>query len=158
MIFYLQSVKKKQNNEAPLVAGLSEENIQRLEGIGFDCNPKINGKSCSSFEKRFSELEAYKAKYGHCKVKQSGDNKSLGHWCSKVRRPMGKMQNNEAPIVAGLSEENMNNPPPPPPPPPLPWQFNEIAWTSLEVGQRDAILTYYLRRYCGYIICITSVG
>ena len=145
-----QSMKKKQNNEAPLVAGLSEENIQRLEGIGFDCNPKINGKSCSSFEKRFSELEAYKAKYGHCNVKQSCDNKSLGHWCSKVRRPMGKMQNNEAPIVAGLSEENMNNPPPPPPPPPLPWQFNEIAWTSLEVGQRDAILTYYLRTYCGY--------
>jgi len=102
-----QSVKKMQNNEAPIVAGLSEENIQRLEGIGFDCNPKINGKSCSSFEKRFSELEAYKAKYGHCNVKQSCDNKSLGHWCSKVRRSMGKMQNNEAPIVAGLSEENI---------------------------------------------------
>ena len=35
-----QSFKKMKNNEAPIVSGLSEENIQRggLEDIGFDWN------------------------------------------------------------------------------------------------------------------------
>ena len=100
-----QSVKKMKNNEAPIVVGLSEENIQRLEYIGFECNPKKQGKRCS-FDEHFEQLEAYKAKHGHCNVKQaSGDDKSLGQWCSHVRQSVKKMKNNEAPIVAGLSEE-----------------------------------------------------
>ena len=63
-----QSVKKMKNNEALIVAGLSEENIQRLKDIGFDCNPSKKGKPYS-LDKRFDQLEAYKAKHGHCNVK-----------------------------------------------------------------------------------------
>ena len=36
-------MKKIKNNEAPIVTGLSEENIQRLEDIGFDWNPLASG-------------------------------------------------------------------------------------------------------------------
>ena len=79
--------EEDEKNEAPTVAGLSEENIQPLEeDIGFDCNPMKLQKRCS-FEERFKQLEVYKArKHGHCNVKQtSGNNKSLGRWCSHVR-------------------------------------------------------------------------
>ena len=38
---------------------------------------------------------------------KSGDDKSLGRWCSLVRQSVKKMKNNEAPIVAGLSEEKL---------------------------------------------------
>ena len=50
----------------PLPGGLLEENIQRLEDIGFDCNPKKLGKPCS-FEKRLEQLKAYKAKHAQSK-------------------------------------------------------------------------------------------
>ena len=100
-------MKKMRNNEETIVAGLSEENIQRLKDVGFDCNPKKQGIPCS-FDKRFDQLEAYKAKHGHCNVNtKSSDDKSLGQWCSKVRQSVKKMRNNEAPIVTGLSEENI---------------------------------------------------
>ena len=36
---------------------------------------------------------------------EAGDDKSLGRWCSTVRHSVMKMQKNEAPIVAGMSEE-----------------------------------------------------
>ena len=62
-----------------------------------------------SFEKRFKDLEAYKAKHGHCnvKVQKASDNKSLGMWCARVRTALKKMKNNEAPSVAGLTVENI---------------------------------------------------
>ena len=98
------ALKKMKNNQAPIVAGLSKDNIQRLRNIGFDCNPKKKGRR-HTFEKRFEELEAYKAKHGHCNTIPYV--KSLGIWCSRVRRSVKKMKNNEAPVVAGLSEENI---------------------------------------------------
>ena len=103
-------MKKMKNNEAPSVAGLTVENIQRLEDIGFDCNPSKKQTKRCSFEERFSELEAYKTKHGHCNVKTTstaGHYKSLGNWCARVRTALKKMKNNEAPSVAGLTVENI---------------------------------------------------
>ena len=99
-----QSISKIENNEAPLVAGLSEKNIARLEDMGLDW--KASKKT--SFVERLDELEAFKAKYGHCIVKtNSGDHKSLGRWCSMVRCSMPRIKNNKAPLVAGLSEKKI---------------------------------------------------
>ena len=91
------------NNEAPIVGGLSEDNIKRLKVIGLDCKAKNK-----SFEERLEQLKAFKVKHGHCNVtRKSGDDKSLGKWCSKVRVSIKKTKNNEAPIVGGLSEDNI---------------------------------------------------
>ncbi len=39
-----------------------------------------------SFEERFEQLMAFKAKYGHCDIRQTyGDFISLSIWCSKIR-------------------------------------------------------------------------
>ena len=98
------SIKKMKNNEAPVVAGLTEDNIRRLKDVEFEWKAKTNG----SFEDRLEQLKAFKAKHGHCNVKtRSGDDKSLGIWCSRVRESIKKVKNNEAPVVAGLSEDNI---------------------------------------------------
>ena len=71
-----QSLKKNMNNEAPNnVFLLSEDKIKRLNGIGFDW--KLN--SYYLFERRFMELKAFKAKYGHCNVKTKSGVNILGH-------------------------------------------------------------------------------
>ena len=60
--------------------------------------------------KCLEELEAFKAKHGHCNVQRTSgnDTKSLGRWCLHVRQSVEKMKNNEAPpIIAGLSEDNI---------------------------------------------------
>ena len=78
-----------------------------LDLAGILRSKRNHGRRCSS-EKLYEQLKAYKAKHGHCNVKmKSGDDKSLGRWCSLVRQSVKKMKNNEAPIVAGLSEEKL---------------------------------------------------
>ena len=99
-----RSIQRMKNNEAPLIAGLSEDHIKRLEHIGFDWE----ARKYNSFEKRFQELKAYKTKHGHCNVRTNiGDDQPLGRWCSLVRQSLTKMKNNEAPIVQGLSEDRI---------------------------------------------------
>ena len=47
-------------------------------------------KVCKTFDERFKDLMAFKAKFGHCNVPstQSKNNKyySLGQWCSDMRK------------------------------------------------------------------------
>ena len=50
-----------------------------------------------SFDDRFNDLMAFKAKYGHCDVFQTGENASLGRWCSELRSSYKKIQNNQMP-------------------------------------------------------------
>jgi hypothetical protein len=75
------SYKKIQNNQMPKIK-LSDEQIQRLNDAGFKwCLQKVG----SGFNKRFNDLMAFKAKYGHCDVSQYGEDVSLGQWCSGLR-------------------------------------------------------------------------
>ena len=102
-----RSISNIMNDEAPVIAGWSQDNIKYLEDIGFDWKVfKRRGKLCS-FEGRLEELEAYQAKHGNCNVKKAGEHQALGEWCSKVRQSRQKIKNNLAPIVRGLSENNI---------------------------------------------------
>ena len=65
---------------------LSKADMKRLENAGFEWNlcKKL------TFDDRFKDLMAFKAKFGHCNVPQtkSSNNKhsSLGKWCSDIRQ------------------------------------------------------------------------
>jgi hypothetical protein len=85
------SYKKIQNNQMPRRNKLSDEQIQRLNDAGF--------KWClqRKFDNRFNDLMAFKATYGHCDVFQTGENASLGRWCSELRSSYKKIQNNQMP-------------------------------------------------------------
>jgi hypothetical protein len=62
---------------------LSKADMKRLENAGFEW------KLLKTFDDRFNDLMAFKAKFGHCNVPQtkSNNNKqhSLGMWCCHVR-------------------------------------------------------------------------
>ena len=60
-----------------------------------------------SFDERFYKLLAFKKKYGHCYVPQSGEYVSLGHWCSVLRSSYKKIQNNQKPTRMKLSDEQI---------------------------------------------------
>ena len=59
-----------------------------------------------SFDDRFTKLMAFKAKYGHCDVPGTGDNTSLGRWCSNLRVSYKKIQNNQM-STTKLSDEHI---------------------------------------------------
>jgi hypothetical protein len=85
-VFY----KKIQHNEMPSM-NISDEQIQRLNDAGFKWSLRGN------FDNRFNDLMAFKAKYGHCDVPNTGENASLGRWCSEMRVSYKKIQNNQMP-------------------------------------------------------------
>jgi hypothetical protein len=58
------------------------------------------------FDKRFDDLMSVKAKYGHFDVYHTGENVSLGKWCSEVRSSYKKIQNNKKPKM-NLSDEQI---------------------------------------------------
>jgi hypothetical protein len=58
-----------------------------------------------SFDDRFNDLKAFKAKYGHCDVSR-GEDASLGQWCIRLRVSYNKMQNNQKPNIK-LSDEQI---------------------------------------------------
>jgi hypothetical protein len=89
------SYKKMQNNQKPQLK-LSVERIQRLNDAGF--NWSLKGYACS-FDDRFNDLMSFKAKYGHCDVPCTGDNASLGQWCSNLRGSYKKIQNKQKPKI-----------------------------------------------------------
>ena len=64
-------------------SNLSQERIERLEGIGFQWQVATN--YVNTFEKRCGELEVFTEKFGHCNVtRRYTDNPSLGHWCDRM--------------------------------------------------------------------------
>ena len=87
------SYKKIQNNQKPN-RKLSDEQIQRLNDAGFNWSLRKVGPG---FDERFNELMAFKAKYGHCDVSHTGEDVSLGKWCSDLRGSYKKIQNNQKP-------------------------------------------------------------
>jgi hypothetical protein len=66
---------------------LSKADIRRLENAGFAWG--FGGKTYI-FDKRFKDLTAFKAEYGHCNVPKTRSSNnahlSLGQWCSKIRQ------------------------------------------------------------------------
>jgi hypothetical protein len=50
-----------------------------------------------SFDYAFNDLMAFKAKYGHCDASQTGENASLGRWCSALRFLYKEIQNSQMP-------------------------------------------------------------
>ena len=95
------SYKKIQNNQKPHTK-LSDNQIQRLKNAGFKWSLKV----WSGFDKRFIDLMAFKAKYGHCDVSQVGEDPSLGKWCSKLRSSYKKMENKKKPHTK-ISDEQI---------------------------------------------------
>lgn len=103
-----RSAKKMKNNEKPIVIGLSKDNSKRLNDIGFHCWTENKRENGSTFEKRFEDLKAHKAKHGHCDAKErSGEYRSLGGWCSKVRQSIDKIKNHRKPLIVGLPEDKI---------------------------------------------------
>jgi hypothetical protein len=86
------SYKKIQNDEMPHMK-LSDEQIQRLNDAEFKWSLR------EKFDKRFNDLMAFKAKYGHCDVHRIGENASLWQWCSELRVSYKKIQNNQKPRI-----------------------------------------------------------
>ena len=95
------SKKKMQNNQKPRIK-LSDAQIQRLNDVGFKWS--LVRKVGSAFDKHFSDLITFKAKYGHCNASQYGENASLGQWCSDLRGSYKKMKNNQKPTNLKLSD------------------------------------------------------
>jgi hypothetical protein len=90
------SYKKIQNNQKPKM-NLSDEQIQRLNDAGFKWCSQKEREHMKAFDDRFNDLMSFKAKYGHCDVPRTGENVSLGKWCSEVRSSYKKIQNNQMP-------------------------------------------------------------
>ena len=94
--------KKIQNNQKPRV-NLSDDQIQCLNNVGFKwCLQRR--RSEEGFNKRFSDLMAFKAKHGHWNVPYQNSN--LGMWCSRLRCSYKKIQNNQKPKLE-LSDEQI---------------------------------------------------
>jgi hypothetical protein len=98
------SYKKIQNNQTPRMK-LSDEKIQRLNDVGFKLSLKALPKKSSVFDNRFNDLMSFKAKYGNCDVPFTGDNASLGRWCSELRVSYKKIQNNPKPKLKLSNEQ-----------------------------------------------------
>jgi hypothetical protein len=85
------------NNQKPKMK-LSDERIRRLSDAGFKwCLQKRELTSNKTFDDRFNDLMAFKAKYGHCNVSTCGEDASLGRWCSVLRGSYKNMQNYQKP-------------------------------------------------------------
>jgi hypothetical protein len=91
------SYKKMQHNLKPQKK-LSDEQIQRLSDAGFKWSQQKRELTTNrTFDDRFNDLMAFKAKCGHCDVSQLGNDASLGRWCSLLRVSYKKMQHNQKP-------------------------------------------------------------
>jgi helicase associated protein len=74
-------VGKQRADKKKKLERLSEEKIKKLNKIGF-----YWGKYNTSWSKRFEELKAFKARFGHCRVPQRWkENPSLGTWVAHQR-------------------------------------------------------------------------
>jgi hypothetical protein len=99
------SYKKKQHNLKPQMK-LSDEQIQRLNDAGFKwCLQKRELTSNKTFDDRFNDLMAFKAKYGHCDISTRGEDASLGMWCNNVRVSYKKIQSNQKPNMKLSNEQ-----------------------------------------------------
>jgi len=59
---------------------ITQERIERLDGIGFAWNPVAD-----AWERHFRELQAYKERFGDCNVPQRRHENQLGSWVNNQR-------------------------------------------------------------------------
>jgi hypothetical protein len=100
----LSSEEEESENESSSSVHLDA--IQQTSG-----NKRKRHAPIKSFDERFNDLMAFKAKYGHCDVPQHGEFPSLGKWCRDLRGSYKKIQNNQKPR-AKLSDgqiQRLNN-------------------------------------------------
>lgn len=85
--------KKFKRNERSRIT-LNEDKIQLLTELGFNWNYKGNN---FTFNDRFKDLMAFKAKFGHCEVStvRSSEYLSLGRWCCDVRGSYKKLKSGQ---------------------------------------------------------------
>jgi len=74
---------RKHPGKSRVAVLINEERIASLDALGFDWAVKEHAEK-KSFAQRIEDLQEYKEKYGHIRVKQSED-KSLYKFCSKMR-------------------------------------------------------------------------
>jgi hypothetical protein len=96
------SYKKMQNKQKPR-AKLAHAQIQCLTDAGF----KWSLTPIKSFDERFNDLMAFKAKYGHCHVSERGEDASLGKWCGQLRVSYKKKMQNKQKPRKKLSDEQI---------------------------------------------------
>jgi hypothetical protein len=84
----VSSDEESENDPTPSPA--QADAVQQKSG-----NKRKRSAPKTSFDDRFYDLMAFKAKYGHCDASQTGDNASLGRWCSALRVSYKKIQNNQ---------------------------------------------------------------
>ena len=84
---------------------LSKADMKRLENAGFEWI------LLKTFDERFKDLMAFKAEFGHCNVPctKSSDNRyrSLGQWCSHVRKAYKTIKEGEMPRKYNLSKSDI---------------------------------------------------
>ena len=87
---------------------LSKADIRRLENAGFAWG--FGGKTYT-FDERFKDLTAFKAKFGHCNVPQTkSSNKkhsSLGQWCNDIRRSYKAIQRGRGMLRCNISKADI---------------------------------------------------
>ena len=88
-------------NDSTCTSSVHLDAIQRTSG-----NKRKRRAPIQSFDDRFNDLMAFKAKYGHCDVPRTGENASLGTWCIELKRSYKKIQNNQKPRTK-LSDEQI---------------------------------------------------
>ena len=86
----VSSDDESENDSTPSPAQADADAVQQKSG-----NKRKRPVLIQSFDDRFNDLMAFKAKYGHCDVPQRGENASIGKWCKNTRASYKKIQNNQ---------------------------------------------------------------
>jgi hypothetical protein len=97
----VSSDEENENDSTPSPAQVDA--VQQKSG-----NKRKRPAPIQSFDDRFNDLMAFKAKYGHCDASRSGENSTLvvGRWCIELRVSYKKIQNNQKPKIK-LSDEQI---------------------------------------------------
>jgi len=95
------------DDETPLDYGDDDHDEDGRQGIAATSG-RQGRAAITSFDERFTDLMGFKQKFGHCNVPRtkSGEYKSLGEWCSNLRKAYKKIQKRETPNII-LTQENI---------------------------------------------------
>jgi hypothetical protein len=100
---FLEFVDKVQKFQDETVSSDEEIENDSTSSVHLDAIQQTSGNKRKrrapqqSFDDRFNDLMAFKAKHGHCDVSQIDENASLGQWCTVLRGSYKKVQNNQKP-------------------------------------------------------------
>ena len=97
----VSSDEESEIDSSPSQAQLQVDAVQQTSGT-----KRKRRAPKRSFDDRFIDLMAFKAKYGHCDVSHRGEDSSLGQWCTQLRGSKKKIQNHQKPKTK-LSDEQI---------------------------------------------------